>query len=120
MMGLGGLAGSILPQVPVPDLAPRFTRDKARKPEIKEITRAPARDASPKPGNGSDEEGSEDGSERLSDIPSDLDDVPSDLDSSDVEAPKNTNTKVIEFTDAAPKKRGRPGKKAEAKNVIVI
>ena len=128
MMGLGGLAGSILPQVPVPDLAPRFTRDKPaqKRPVIEELpsTRSEAEAEAEAPSAAP----SDSGSERLSDIPSDLDDVPSDLDvPSDADGPgpqpknnpKNNQTKVIEFSDA-PKKRGRPSKKAEPKNVIVI
>ena len=110
--GMMGQMGSFLPQVPVPDLAPRFSRPPRPVKEGARPHRAvPA----------IEELGEDDASDRLSDIPSDdLDDVPSDLDSSAAESepelpprgPKGT--KMIELNDKAPKKKRAP------KNVIVI
>ena len=111
--GMMGQMGSFLPQVPVPDLAPRFSRPpRPVKEGARPLRAVPA----------IEELGEDDASDRLSDIPSDdLDDVPSDLDSSESEPelpPRGRalgkGTKVIEFDDKAPKKKRVP------KNVIVI
>jgi len=111
MMGQMGQMGSFLPQVPVPDLAPRFSRPpRPVKEGARPLRAIPA----------IEELGEDDASDRLSDIPSDdLDDVPSDLESSESEPElpprgRPKGTKVIEFDDKAPKKKRAP------KNVIVI
>jgi hypothetical protein len=99
--GLGGLSGlsGAFPQVPVPDLRPKFSRP--GKVTVTEIEASP-----------------DDNSDRLSDVPSeDLDDVPSSFGGSPTESTENT--KVVEVPEQK-KKRAPRKKAADTKKVVVI
>ncbi len=127
MMGLGGLAGSMLPQVPVPDLVPMLTRPPKQQRQQQIIEELSANEQSSASESEEDGTQSEDrASERLSDIPSDLEDVPSNLPSSleeDISPEEENATKVIQF-DSSTRGRGRGGRGRGrgrgTKNVIVI
>jgi len=115
MMGLGGMMGSMMPQIPVPDLAPQFTRPvkrlKQSKPVLKELTPSPEIQEE----EADDLDESEE-SERLSDIPSDLEDVPSDLE--EEQQSLVDDARVISFEKPKGKRASRA--KVAPKNVIVI
>lgn len=110
MGGLGGgFGGMMLPQVPVPDLNPMFTRPPQQKQQqqvIEEVQEEESID--------------DDESERLSDIPSELDDVPSMFGSLEEDPVMEDvdDARVITLAEEKPK-RGRK-KKNDTKKVVII